>query len=197
MSLKGVCDCWVQNRGWTVRGMNLRKGTSLGSNLASVTDLKRIQTLYSLCCDFGGYKTFTTRWSGGRLQVWVQVWAPACHLAISPKAVPQGYRRFRGQNPRPSSGPACAGRTGEHKHRAFPSRRQSLRAATCSLEENMLPLFWYWLSSRANKVLMLCKFRAATSLFFFHVKWNFDEIGQKLLSTKDFAQSFYQSLVSE
>ena len=32
----------------------------------------------------------------------------------------------------------CAGRTGELKHRAFPSRQQSLRATTGSLEENML-----------------------------------------------------------
>ena len=31
------------------------------------------------------------------------------------------------------SGSACEGRTGEHKHRAFPSRRQLLRAATGSL----------------------------------------------------------------
>ena len=35
------------------------------------------------------------------------------------------------------------GRTGEHKHRAFPSRQQSLRAATGLLEENMLPLLLY------------------------------------------------------
>ena len=43
------------------------------------------------------------------------------------------------------SGSACAGRTGEHKHRAFPSRRQSLRAATGLLKENimMLPLLRY------------------------------------------------------
>ena len=96
-----------------VLGMSLRKVTSLGSNLASVTDLKRIETPHSLCCDFGGYKTFTTRWSGGRVQVWVQVWAPACHLAISPKAVPEGNRRFKGQNQRPSSwgsSPALLGR---------------------------------------------------------------------------------------
>ena len=44
-----------------VWGMSLRKVTSLGSKLASVTDLKRIQTPHSLCCGFGGYKTFTTR----------------------------------------------------------------------------------------------------------------------------------------
>ena len=42
-----------------VLGMNLRKVTSLGSNLASVTDFKRIETPHSLCCDFGGYKIFT------------------------------------------------------------------------------------------------------------------------------------------
>ena len=37
-------------------------------------------------------------------------------------------------------GTAWAGRMGEIKYRAFPSRRQSLRAATGSLEENVLPL---------------------------------------------------------
>ena len=53
----------------SVLGMSLRKVTLLGSNLASVTVLKRIQTPHSLCCDFRGYKTVTTRWSGGRVQV--------------------------------------------------------------------------------------------------------------------------------
>ena len=50
-------------------GMSLGKVMTLGSNLASVTDLKRIETPHSLCCDFGGYKTFTTRWSGGPVQI--------------------------------------------------------------------------------------------------------------------------------
>ena len=59
-------------RSQAARGMSLRKVTLLGSNLASVTDLKRIETPHSLCCDFGGYKTFATRWSGGTVQVWVQ-----------------------------------------------------------------------------------------------------------------------------
>ena len=54
---------------WPVLRMSLRKVISLDSNLASVTDLKRIETPHSLCCDFGGYKTFTTRWSGGTVQV--------------------------------------------------------------------------------------------------------------------------------
>ena len=148
-------------------GMSLRKVTLLGSNLASLSDLKRIETPYSLCSDWGGYKTFTTRWSGGRVQVESKfeplpvIWQI---VAFSPKAVPEGNRRFRGQNQRPSS---WGSSPGEHKHRTFPSWRQSLRAATGSLEENMLPLLRYWLSSRAKKVLMLCKFRAATSHFFF------------------------------
>ena len=38
------------------------------------------------------------------------------------------------------SGTACVGLMGEHKHREFPSQRQSLLAATGSFEENMLPL---------------------------------------------------------
>ena len=45
-------------------------------------------------------------------------------------------------------------------------------AATGLLEETMLPLLWYWLISRVNKVLMLCTFLAMTSHLFFHVKWN-------------------------
>ena len=49
--------------------MSLRKVTLLGSNLASVKDFKRIKTPHSLCCDFGGYKTTTIRWSGGIIQV--------------------------------------------------------------------------------------------------------------------------------
>ena len=65
-------------------GMSLRKVTLFCSNWAPVTDLKRIETPHSLYCDFGGYKTFTTCWSGSTVQVWVQVQAPACHLAISP-----------------------------------------------------------------------------------------------------------------
>ena len=167
--------------------MSLKKVTLLGSNLASGTDLKRSETPHSLCCDFGGYKTFTIRWSGGTVQVWVQVQAHASHLAISQKAVPEGNRRFRGQNQLPTCakllgqlcGSACAGWTGEHKHKAFPNQWQSLwlRPAICLLKENMLPLLRYWLSlsSRANKVLILCNFRAATSHFFFFM-WNENSI---------------------
>ena len=43
----------------------------------------------------------------------------------------------------PRFGTAWAGGTGERKHRAFPSRQQSLLASTGSLEESMLPLLLY------------------------------------------------------
>ena len=150
----------------------------LSSISAFLTELKRIQTPHSLFWEFGADKTLTTLWSGDRVQVWVKVWAPAGHLAITP----EGYSRRQskvltaksmakllGQR----SGTAWAGRTGEIKHRAFPSQRQSLRAATCSLEENLLPLLRYWLSSSVNKVLMLCRYRAATSHFFSSCKMKF------------------------
>ena len=39
-------------------------------------------------------KTFTTSWSGGRVQVWAEVQAPACHLAITP----EGYSRRQSNN---------------------------------------------------------------------------------------------------
>ena len=120
--------------------------SAMSSISAFLTDLKRIQTPHSLFWGFGADKTFTTRWSGGTVQVWVQVQAPAGHLAISLKAVPEGNWRFRGQNQLPSSwgsSPALLARVGlastntgrfrvgcsfrvgswteEHKHRAFPS----------------------------------------------------------------------------
>ena len=87
----------------SVLGIRLWKVTLLGSNLASVTALKRIQTPRSLCCDLGGYKTITTCWLGGRVPVWVQVWALVGHLAISLKTVPEDNRRIRGQTQWPSS----------------------------------------------------------------------------------------------
>ena len=55
---------------------------------------------------------------------------------------------------------------GKHKHRVFASLLQLLQAATGLLEENMLPLLQYQLILRVNKVLMICKFWTATSLFF-------------------------------
>ena len=55
--------------------------TLLGSILVSSTDLDRIriQTQPSLFCDFWGDKTFIIRWSDSRVQVQVQILAPAGH----------------------------------------------------------------------------------------------------------------------
>ena len=65
----------------------------------------------------------------------------------------------------------------------------------------MLPLLQYLLSSRASKVLMLCKFPAATSHFFFSLETKFPENLQEDVanqgSAHHFAKSFYHSFVSE
>ena len=98
------------------------------------------------------------------------------------------------------SGTAGAGRTGKHKHRAFPSWRQSLQAATGSLEENVLPLLRYPLSSRVKKFLMLCRYLAVTTDFFhwkWNVHWNRLEVVTDQSHAHCFAQSCYHSLVSE
>ena len=68
---------------------------------------------------------------------------------------------------------AWAGLTGKHKHRAFPSWWQSLLASTGSLEENMLPLLWYWISLRVKKDWMLFKFWSVTSHFLFSCEMQF------------------------
>ena len=136
-----------------VLGMSLRKVTSLGSNLASVTDLKRIEIPHSLCCDFGGYKTFTTRWSGGRVQVWVQVWAPACHLAISPKAVPEDWEgKIYGQALGAALRLCLRGSDGQAQTQCV-TKLAAVAAGRDRLAwGNMLPLLQYWLGSRVNKV---------------------------------------------
>ena len=84
--------------------------------------------------------------------------------------------------------------------REFPSWRQSLQAATCSLEENMIPLLRYWLSSRVNKVLTLCKFWTVTTptshfLFSSDMKfwWKWREVVAYQSVAHRFAQSFYRS----
>ena len=52
-----------------VRWMRVDIVSAMSSISAFLTDLKRIQTPHSLFWDFGADKTFTTRWSGGRVQV--------------------------------------------------------------------------------------------------------------------------------
>ena len=153
------------------------------------------------------------RWQSSRLQVWVQVQAPACHLAITSKG---NYSRTQskvltaksmaghlGQLP----GTAWAVQTGKHQHRTFPSQVLSLLVMTGSLEENFLCHLWYWLSLRVEKVSMLCKIWAVITDFFLvnFVKWNFlmdfartcYQPKQHSASTHHFAESFNHSLVSE
>ena len=95
----------------------------------------------------------TTHWSGCRVQVWVKVIAPACHLAITPKGfsrrqskvlTAKSMVKLLGQR----SSTAWAGRTGEHKgcFQVGCSRWGAVRATTGYLEENVLPLLRYWLN---------------------------------------------------
>ena len=124
---------------------------------------KRIHTPHSLFWDFWADKTFTTSWSGSR----VQVQAPAYRLTITPK----GFSRW--QSKVLTEGWALLASTqaqfgqvlrskGEIKHREFLSQLQLLLAVTGSLEEKVLPLLWYWLSSRVKNFLILCRYWAAT-----------------------------------
>ena len=62
----------------------------------------KIETPHSLCCDFGGYKTLKLVGQAAQFK-FESKFEPLCRLAISLKAVPEGNRRFRGQNQRPSS----------------------------------------------------------------------------------------------
>ena len=50
-----------------------------------------IQTQHSWFWDFEADKTFSISWSGYRVQVWAQVWAPADHLALQKTESQQGF----------------------------------------------------------------------------------------------------------
>ena len=127
----------------------------------------QLQTVYwTLFWDFGADKTCTTRLSGGRVQIWVQVLGTSSPLQSSGNHSQRLSRRQSMVLTAKSmakllGAPAQLGPVGRAStylpHRALQSRRQSLRTATSSLAENVLPILQYWLSSRVNKVLMLCK----------------------------------------
>ena len=147
--------------------MSLRnlKVTSIGSNLASVADL-RIQTPHSLCCDFRGFKPLQLVGQvaefkfESKFELLPVIWQSLQRLFQKVIKGLEGKINCQALGAAlllcSCSPPQCAGQTGEDKHRAFSSLLQSLLAATCLLEENMLPRLRYWLSSRVNKVLMLC-----------------------------------------
>ena len=154
----------------------LRKVLLLGSNLASVTDLKRIETPYSLCCDFGGYKTFTICWSGSRVQVWVQVWALQVIWQSPWRLFQKVIEGLEGKSTAKLLGQLCCsacagwtGKPGKDKHRVFPTLKSAAVAAGSDR------LFWgkhattlaILTQFKGIKDLRLCKFRAVTSHFFF------------------------------
>ena len=103
-------------------------------------------------------------YSGGRDQVWVQLgkfeelWAPACHLEITP----EGYSRSQSKG-LTAKWPSSWGSTQALWHSfgwsdwRAQTQGVSMSAAvtvatTGSLEENVLSLLQYWLSLRVKKV---------------------------------------------
>ena len=86
-----------------------------------------------------------------------------------------------------------AGQMGKHKHRVFSSLLQSLLSSTGLLEENVLPLMQYWLSSTVNKVLDIGQL-----LFLCEMKFSVELSSCcHQSSTHSFSQSCEHSLVSE
>ena len=55
---------------------------------------KRIQIPHRLLWDLGADITFTAHWSGWKVQVWVQVLATACHLALTSEGYSRGQSKF-------------------------------------------------------------------------------------------------------
>ena len=109
--------------------MRLGNHSQIASIQATSVDLRRIQTPHSLFRDFGADKTFTFRWSGCKVQVSVQVQAPARHLAIRLfKTTANGFVcKVNGQALGTvllhSLGPS-AGLMAKHKNRVFPDKWQ-------------------------------------------------------------------------
>ena len=76
-----------QSGGW---GLVSTHSCPINSQLSSISEKNSNSTQFiELFWVFRADTTSTTHWSGGRVQVWVQVQAPADHLAITPK----GYSR--------------------------------------------------------------------------------------------------------
>ena len=123
--------------------------SALASISVSSTDLKSIQTPHSLFRDFGAGKTIKTRWTGGRNQVWVQVRASACHLAITP----EGYSRRQSKVLTAKSRPRCGGAL---RHSLGGSDGQAQTQGICKLaavaagliQDKVLRLLRFWFSSR-------------------------------------------------
>ena len=84
-----VCR-WFQSTLHTILGMRVKKCTCLPQfwHLQQTSQKFKPHILFG---DFRADKTFTTHWSGYRIQVWVQVLAPACPIIwqLLLKAIPK------------------------------------------------------------------------------------------------------------
>ena len=141
---------------------------------------KRIQTPYNLFCGLRGkilYNSLIRQSSS--LSPKFPSSAHSCHLAITPEGCSkkqsnvlstESMALLFGQR----YGTAWAGLKGKHRHWTFPSKLQSLWSTTRLLQEEVLPLLWYRLSSRIKKFLMVCKLWAqwAVATIVFMWKWN-------------------------
>ena len=120
--------------------MSLKKATFLGSNLASLNQkVLKLHTVYAVILD----AIKPLQLVGQAAQFKLSPSSSSCRSSgISPKAVPEGNRRFRGQNQRPSSwgsSPALLARVG----RASTKTQGVSESARCGLQPARLRKICY------------------------------------------------------
>ena len=125
-------------------------------------------------------KTFTTCWSGSKVQVWVHIWALASHLAITLK----GYSRAKstakllGQH----AGTASEGRAGKYKQVScccWWQQTAYLKKKCCcsaTLSSWRVELFWCRLNCGLwqvtdNRFFFLCEMMMSMDFVKTHFKW--------------------------
>ena len=171
-----------QSGGWGPWGSIWTHSHSLLSSISAFsTDLKE---------HFGADKTFTTRCSGSRVQVWVQVWAPACYLAITlegyirrqstPRLYQKTIKGFWPQNQRPSSWGSAQAQLGL----IGPASTNTGYFLVCNSR------CWQRPACLRETCWMLCKFRLLTSLLLF--MWNEDFYWREMVSHQSSAHSLAQ-----
>ena len=166
------------------------------SILASSTDLNSIQSPHSLSRDFRADQSFISCWSllGDRDQVWVQVQAPAGHLAISPEGHSRLEKTIKAlslslKNQRLPLGAALrhsVGGSESVRQASTITRRFWVCCSRCWKRPACFRNKGYHLSDtdlvRESKrlecllILSCDESLALTTDFFCHVKWNFDDI---------------------
>ena len=182
-----------------------KKNISLDSNLASVADLK-LHTVYAVISEaikplklVGQVAEFKFESKFEPLPViWQSLWRLFQKIieGLGEKSTAKHLGASWGRSP------ALLARVGRVSTN---TGRFQVCWSRCWLQQAHLRKtcyhLWYWLSSRVNKVLILCKFQAATSQIFWCVKWtirwNWLEVVADQSSAHCFVQSFYQSVVSE